>query len=444
MALINSCSFARWRHGLAACGLLLIGLVSCGRTEVEVTPGRGLDAMDPSGQEVEFWYQYRGEREAALLDLIDLYNSTNPHSIQVTGKLIGSHADLYSMMLQGIHGGPLPELVVAYQNQAQIYHRAGEVVDLTPYMTSSKWGLTEAERSDYFAAFLEQDNVDGVQTAFLPNRSMEMLYYNEDWLRELGSTEPPRNWQQFDEMCRRAAARGFSGAADASRNLGFLLGRDASRWAAMIFSRGGDVINAACSAYTYNTPEARASLEMVRSLVQSGAAAIETERGESHGAFGKGEVLFAMHSSSHVPHFDRAVKEGAGFTWNVAPVPYGGDHPVQNVYGASLAVCKSTAEQQLAAWLFIKWFTQPEQQDRWVTASNYFPVRRSIAHRLASYYRTAYDLLDFGKPEPGIGGYEPVRGLMVTAMLEIIEGADMEAVLTRLEGEADQTIRAFE
>ena len=444
MTPMNSCFVARWRHGLMACGLLLAGLTACGRTDVELTVDRGLEVTDPSGQQVEFWYQYRGEREVALLDLIDLFNSTNPDSIQVTGKRMGSHADLYSMMLQGIHGGPLPELVVAYQNQAQIYHRAGEVVDLTPYMNSSKWGFSEAELGDYFAAFLDQDNIDGVQTAFLPNRSMEMLYYNEDWLRELGYSEPPRNWQQFDEMCRRAAAKPFSGAVDASRNLGYLLGRDASRWAAMIFSRGGDVINTSCTAYTFNTAEARASLEMVRSLVESGAVAIETARDESHAAFGKGQVLFATHSSSHVPHFTRAVEDGAGFAWNVAPVPYEGDHPVQNVYGASLAVCKSTAEQQLAAWLFIKWFTQPEQQDHWVTESNYFPVRRSIAHRLASYYRTAYDLLDFGKPEPGVGGYEPVRGFMVAAMMEIIEGGDMGAVLTRLEGEADRTLQSFE
>jgi aspartyl-tRNA(Asn)/glutamyl-tRNA(Gln) amidotransferase subunit B len=53
-------------------------------------------------------------------------------------------------MLQGIYGGPLPDLVVAYQNQAQIYYAAHQVVDLMPYINSSKWGLSKAELADYF------------------------------------------------------------------------------------------------------------------------------------------------------------------------------------------------------------------------------------------------------------------------------------------------------
>ena len=40
----------------------------------------------------------------------------------------------------------------------------------------------------------------------------------------------------------------------------------------------------------------------------------------------------------------------------------------------------------MAAWLFLKWFTSPEQQARWVRASNYFPVRRSTAAQLAGYF----------------------------------------------------------
>ncbi|MDP6932558.1 MAG: GMC family oxidoreductase N-terminal domain-containing protein, partial [Myxococcota bacterium] len=42
--------------------------------------------------------------------------------------------------------------------------------------------------------------------------------------------------------------------------------------------------------------------------------------------------------------------------------------PAPNVYGASVAICRTTPERQLAAWLFLKWFTEPEQQARWVVA----------------------------------------------------------------------------
>lgn len=121
-------------------------------------------------------------------------------------------------------------------------------------------------------------------------------------------------------------------------------------------------------------------------------------------------------------------------------MPYQGHRPVLNVYGGSLAVCKSTPEQQLAAWLFIKWFTEPEQQERWVQGSNYFPVRKSTARQLQSYFRTAYDLIDFGKPEPSIIGYERVRGRMEAAMVDVLSGGQMEAVLSKLQREANESI----
>ena len=424
---------------------LTASLLSCGRAEVDVDArSDALADVDPAGQTIEFWYQYTNSREAALLDLIDLYNASNAQGIEVRGKHVGSHADLYNKMLQGIHGGPTPELVVAYQNQAQIYHAAGAVVDLTPYIASPKWGLTASQLEDYFPAFIEQDNVDGVQTAFLPNRSMEMLYYNADWLRELGYNQPPHNWQEFEEMARKAAAQPFSRSVDAGRSLGIELSRDASRVAAMVFSRGGSILQPDRSAYTFDNEPVRASLALIRDVVRNGAAALERNRNDGRVSFGRGQALFCMQSSSQVPQFTVAVDDGAAFTWGVAPVPYEGEHPIQNVYGASLAVCASTAQKQLAAWLFLKWFTQPEQQDRWVTASHYFPVRRSIAHRLDSYYRASYELLDYGKPEPAIGGYEPVRALVVDAMEEIVAGGDMVAVLTRLEQEATATIEAFE
>ncbi|MBT4612988.1 MAG: extracellular solute-binding protein, partial [Gemmatimonadetes bacterium] len=142
--------------------------------------------------------------------------------------------------------------------------------------------------------------------------------------------------------------------------------------------------------------------------------------------------------------FASAVDAGADFSWSVAAVPYSGQHPVQNVYGASLAVTKSTDAQQVASWLFVRWLTQPEQQDRWAKASSYFPVRRSVAHRLGPYFRAAYNLLEYGRPEPAVGGYEPVRALMVEAMVDVIaEGEDAADVLKQLETEANKTLKPY-
>ena len=414
------------------------GAWACGEPGRQKPAEVDLEEVDPSGQKVVFWHQYRGVREKAINTMIEEFNGSNPHGIEVKGDYVGNYSKIYAKMLIGLQGGYLPQLVLAYNYQAEAYYKAGGVVDLTPYMESLKWGLSARDRADYNEDFLQQDNIQGAQVALLPHRSMEILFYNQSWLQELGHDEPPESWDAFVEMCRQATKQPFSGSADASYSKGFLLNIDASRLAAMVFSRGGDFANADGSAYTFKTPEAQASLELLQDL--RGEGAMDLLAADNKAAFGAGQVLFAIHSSSRLPFFISSVESGANFVWNVAVLPYTGDHPVQNVYGGSLSVCKTTPAQQVASWLFIKWFTQPLQQERWVRGSNYFPVRESTGGALMSSYRTAYSLLKYGKPEPSKIGYEPVRGMIERAMTEAVEGGDIGQVLTQLEAAANKPL----
>ncbi len=424
----------------------MVWWTACGAPVVEPQLDHpvNLETVDPSGQEVVFWYQHTRMREEALLELIGDFNRVNAFGIQVKGEYAGKYSDIYNKMVVGLQGGELPELVVAYQNQAQAYYRAGGLVDIRRYMNSPKWGISTEVKNDYVAAFLEQDLVRGIQMGFPPNRSMEVLYYNRDWLDELGYGGPPRTWDAFAEMCRKAKDQPFSRSQTPERSLGFVLDTDASRAATMTFSRGGDFINAELNSYTFNTRELHASLDLMQQLIVEGAAELLSEPYGDTAEFSIGTVLFVLRSSSGLPFVKNGVESGDGFDWRVNSPPFEGDQPVVNVYGASLSVCKTTAEQQLAAWLFVKWFTEPQQQARWVRASNYFPVRKSTAQKLEEYFREnpnyerAYQLLVYGKSEPTVISYEAVRKLVSGAVVEIADGADVSEILAKLESAANE------
>ncbi|MBN1935339.1 MAG: extracellular solute-binding protein, partial [Anaerolineae bacterium] len=169
--------------------------------------------------------------------------------------------------------------------------------------------------------------------------------------------------------------------------------------------------------------------------------------------FGNHKCLFTIGSSSGIPYYDAAVKSGeqGEFEWGVAALPYmdGGDKPVMNIYGASVSIPRTTPEQELAAWLFLKWFTAPDQQARWVKISNYFPVRASVAAGLADYFDTnpkikqAFDLLEYGTYEAQwCACYEDVRRLMSDAYTAILDGADINATLKKLEEDANLSLKA--
>lgn len=430
----------------------VLGLLACGqRKDTGSQTQVDLEMVDPQGQKIVFWYQHTREREDELLALIAEFNRTNSKGITVRGEYAGNYNNIYNKMIVGLQGGMVPHLLVAYQNQARAYYRAEGIEDLTPYMHSPRWGLSPEALADYFKAFMEQDKVDSVQIGFPPNRSMEMLYYNIDWLHELGYEGPPRTWSEFAEMCRKAKVQPFSKSIDASRSLGFMVEVDASRLASLVFSRGGDFANAAQTAYTLDTPEMRQALGLMMELIEEGAVSLVGEEYGDQREFGAGQVLFNLRSSSGLPFYRSAVEEdGVGFGWDVTHLPYEGDRPFVNVYGASISICRTTPQAQLAAWLFLKWFTEPAQQARWVRTSNYFPVRKSTAGELVSYfaenpqYKSAYDLLEYGKSEPSLGTYQQVRRLIQGAMVEILDGGDMDRVLPKLEKAANRTLTADE
>ena len=440
----------RIRRGVTAFGALgLIAAMVSGCTTEAPAPSASVDleTVDPSGAQIVFWYQHTREREDALLDMIADFNRSNRYGITVHGEYAGKYDDIYNKMTVGLQSGTVPDLLVAYQNQAREYFRADGIVDLQPYMDSPKWGLTDADRRDFFPAFLQQDRIGNAQACFPPNRSMEVLYYNVDWLAELGYDHPPATWDEFAEMCRAAHRRPFSKAATHAPSLGFMVEIDASRLASMVFGRGGDLMTPARDAYSLDTPQMRAALSLVLDLIQQGCVQVVGEEFGDQKEFSVGRVLFAQRSSSGIPFFRSAVEDGgAGFRWDVTHPPCSGAAPVVNVYGASLAVGHTTPERELAAWLFIRWFTEPDQQARWVRASNYFPVRRSVAEKLVDYfaenpqYRSAYDLLEYGRSEPSVAGYQQVRRMIEDTMVAIFDGEDMDEALASLQRRANQTL----
>ena len=113
--------------------------------------------VDPSGQTVKFWHQHTRERETALLEIVDEFNKTNEYGITVVAEYQGGYGDIFNKMLTFMNTTDVPNLVVAYQNQAATYQLADSMVDMTPMVNSAKWGLSEEEQADFFPGFWEQD-----------------------------------------------------------------------------------------------------------------------------------------------------------------------------------------------------------------------------------------------------------------------------------------------
>ena len=94
-----------------------------------------------------------------------------------------------------------------------------------------------------------------------------------------------------------------------------------------------------------------------------------------------------------------------------------------DVYGASLSVFKSTPERQLAAWLFLKWLAEPEQQAKWSRGTNYFPTRKSVA------------------AEPGVAAYDECRNEIGEMLNAVAAGEDVDKWLSETLNECNTILK---
>jgi phosphate/phosphite/phosphonate ABC transporter binding protein len=406
------------------------------------------EGVDPTGQTITFWHQHTKGREEALNAMVEEFNQTNEWGITVEAEYQGSYDAIFNKMLGVLNTSDAPNLVVAYQNQAATYQLAEGLVDMSPLVESEKWGLTEEEQADFFPWAFKQDvfpTYGDARLGWPPNRSMEVLYYNSDWLKELGYDGPPTTPAEFKEMACKASKTPYS-KATADGPIGYELGveaGDASRFASWAFAFGGDIFDYNTSQYSYDSQAAKDAFTMLQSMFDEGCAQLTTEAYGDQTDFGAGKLLFAISSSSGLPFYQQAIDEGAQHQWGVAAIPHTTADPAMNIYGASVSMPKTTPEGELAAWLFLKYYTEPENQAKWAEASQYFPVRASVADELGDYfaanpnYKTAFDMLKFGKFEPPVPGYDFVRAKVGEAMAAILDGADVDKTLTDLNTEAN-------
>jgi multiple sugar transport system substrate-binding protein/sn-glycerol 3-phosphate transport system substrate-binding protein len=410
-----------------------------------------LSSVDPTGATVTFWYQHPQQRDVEMKKLIAEFNSTNPWKITVQGEYAGGYNDIYSKMVAGITAGRVPELVVAYQNQAATYQVNDVLTDLDPYVWNAKWGLTQAEYNDFIPGFIRQDisaQFGGQRLGFPPQRSIEVMYYNATWLKTLGAATPPATWDVFEALCKKATD-------PAKGTYGYTIDPfDASHLFAYVITWGGDIARADGKGYQFNTGQMRAVMTMMKRMYDAGTAKKIAKQYDYQNEFGNGKALFTTSSTSGIDFYDTVVKanKAGAFEWNVAALPMAqaGAKPALDLYGASVSVPRTSPEKQLAAWLFIKWFSEPKQQARWTAVSGgYFPVRKSAEPLIQDYlaahpvFATAWKILNSSdlKSEPFYAGYDPVRNEMLAAFNAILDGAEITRTLADLETKANKIFK---
>jgi multiple sugar transport system substrate-binding protein len=384
-----------------------------------------VDSIDLTSKNVEvvYWHNRPQKDQEVLQGMLDEFNTSNPYGIKARAEIAGAaYPDVYNKVNAAIQAGQPPEISVAYQNQAAFYRAQDAVIDLNPFVKSKKYGFSDDDLKDYYQAFLDGDlnpQFNNERLGFPTQRSMEVMYYNADWLKQLGYNELPKDWKTWEEAACKASDAG-------ANKYGWALRHDASNFASEVFTRGGRILAVDGQSYVFNSDAGVEATATIQRLFKN-KCAVEiptSERNGEQNRFAAGQLLFVFASSSGLPFYQDAISKGGNFKWDIALLPNTGK-PAVNLYGASVSVYKTTPEKELAAWLVIKYLGEKAQTSKWAINTGYLPVRQSAkADVVAAYkadpkwgtaadsYAKMFDLIQYGMVESTVAGYDPVRDLI--------------------------------
>ena len=408
-----------------------------------------IENANPTGQTVEFWVQYSDERLDAMMARAERFEKETGIKVNITYK--GHYGKVQSAMMTSAGTQDTADVARGYGNAAADMYQIGAAIDQTILANSPKWGVTEDDKADWGANWIVgfSPYFDGnPKLLHEVGKSIEVVYYNSDWLKELGLSEP-QTPSEFAKVACAATNSVYSGSVGDAASLGYEIDTDASNFAAWVFAHGGNVFDYNSGQYILNSAPVVAAMEFIQGMSSKGCAQVNRDKYADQTYLGQGTNMFALGSTSGITYFQKAIEGGYNGNWSVSAVPYTTSEPVMNLYGGGLIMGKTdNADRMVATYQWMKYITNSENSAVWSSESGYGFVRTSSAEHpsivemrnSSPQYNKSLGLIKYGVGEPSVPAYYSVRGEIEKAYAAIIEGDDIMSTLNNLNDEANEIL----
>lgn len=379
-----------------------------------------LSSPASAATQITFLYGLGGELGKAIESTIKEFNASQK-DVVVRGEFANNYEGVVQKALAGIAAGQpaadILQLEVAYVPRIA---ESGALLNLKTLPGFQK------TFDNLWPVFQRQvGRPDGTVYAMPWNNSNPVLYYNPALLKKAGLNVPPRTYPELREAAKKIkAATGVPAIALSS----FPWVLEGAIW-----SNGGEVIQNGRLAL--DQPRAREVIEHWAGFFRDGTAVLQDPNTNAN--FAAGKVAMVMNSVATRP----SLEASAPFKFGTAPLPYYKKQVVP-VGGATLAISRNVSkDRQEAAWRFMSWLAQPQQQLTWIKKSNYVPVTRATTELPAfrKYVASSqgldlgYRQLPFARPRPSSAGYVQGTQEIIKSLDRIfLQNAPVEATLKDL------------
>lgn len=322
---------------------------------------------------IEIWHYMNGKQAETLQSIVDDFNATNDKQITVNSVSQGSIPDLNKKVITASQSNSLPAIVNVYPDVATGLIEQKKVVDLADFINNKEVGMKEDFEKDFVDSFIKEvSQWEKGKVYGLPmTKSTEVLYVNKNLLEEIGYKVEDLNNLTMDklvEISKKAKEKldipgfGFDSASNAF--ISTLKMNDKN------FIDLDGTIN-------IDNEWVREYMDFYKKNNEEGNFRVAGEDKYLSGAFSNQKLLMYQGSTAGASH----IKTNDAFEVAVAEVPsFEGKDKAVIQQGASLfGTTDVSAEEQYAAYEFMKFLTNTENTAKFAVSTGYLPVRKSSA-----------------------------------------------------------------
>ncbi len=382
---------------------------------------------------IQVWYSLGAKYSAPLGVIIDKFNAMQD-MITVEGVYQGGYSTTQEKLLTAYVAGDPPVLAQLEQALVGAFVDNDALVPLDSFIKADKTYNIKDFNKDITQGATYNKKLYGLPI----NVSTPVLYINRDLFRKAGldPDKYPTTWDEAYDIAKKISDLGPDIYGMRIYNSGWIID-------SLFHQFGGSVFNKDNTKCLVNSSEIKKAMGFWKKMVDDGIAVYQGGKdGSTMDA--SGVVGMVMRSTGSIAWF----KDNVTFDWGVAPFTLGKTKAVSLGGGNIYIVKKTTPEEQFAAWEFLKYLTNTENQVYWSTNTGYMVSRKSAKEspeiqailKADPRYNVTYDQLKDAFARPTVEAWPEIEDLIQDAMTKIIlEGASVD-ILDQTASDIDELL----
>ncbi len=347
---------------------------------------------------INYWHANGQALTAVLEEIAESFTAYYEEKLGVTYKVeqrsLGDYETLRTQLRAALSGEIQPHAAQTYPDHVALYNQSHKVRALDKYIEHPEYGISAEEQEQFIEGFWNEGTIydaKGTRYAVPFNKSTELMYYNKTLFEKYGWSVP-KTWDEvvtiaeawkatseYQAIAAKYPGQVFAFGIDSEANAFITL---TQQWDATFtsFTNNKGVFNA----FGANAEDTRKSKEAANFLLtnfKNGNIATSQAFATDYcsDAFKNGQCIMTLGSSAGSSYNDGS-QATIKFETGVAAVPQKDINHGQVIQqGTNVSLFKSKdPEEELVAWLWIKYLISYESALKWAIDTSYFPIRKDV------------------------------------------------------------------